>query len=89
MQRENTQNDLYETTGEDNKGHIHSDFKIYYIFIIIKRKYYCQKNRLTDKWNKIDFPKIDQYSYSHFFYMNKNATQWRKERLYIKTIYIL
>ena len=42
------------------------------MFIIIKTKYYWQKNRLTDKWKKIEFPNTDQYSYSQFIFFNMN-----------------
>lgn len=56
MERQNTQNDLYGIAGEDNKGHGTFQFKFENMFILIKAKYYWQKNRLTDKLNKIEFP---------------------------------
>ena len=58
------------------------DFKTYHKAIVIKKIWYCHKDRHTDQRNRVENLKINPHIYSQLsFGRGARATEWGKESL--------
>ena len=59
-----------------------SNFKTFYIAILIKTMRYWQRDRQIDQWYKIESPEINPHKYPQLIFDKAaKAMQWRKDTL--------
>ena len=61
------------------------NFRQYYRAIVVKTVWYWQESKQTDKWNRIESPKIDPHTYSQLIFNKEGKNiQWKKDSLFSK-----
>ena len=67
------------------KGINLSDFRLYYIVIVIKTVWYWHRDRNIIQWNKVENPELNPCTYEHLIFDKDGKNiQWRKDNLFNK-----